>query len=75
MPVKYHQAALSFQVAHNLGYAVLRRDAYQHVDVVWACLCFYDFHALLLAQLPHFGANAILFSITQGFMNTDTAKC
>ena len=57
MPVKYHQAALSFQVAHNLGYAVLRRDAYQHVDVVWACLCFYDFHALLLAQLPHFGAN------------------
>ena len=57
IPIKYHHAALSFQVAHNLGYAVLRRDAYQHVDVVWACLCFYDFHALLLAQLPHFGAN------------------
>ena len=35
MPIKYHQAALSFQVSHNLGYAVLRRDAYQHVDVVF----------------------------------------
>ena len=43
-----------FSVSHNLGYAVLRRDAYQHADVVWACLCFYDFYALLLAQLPQY---------------------
>ena len=35
MPIKYHQAALSFQVSHNLGYAVLRQDAYQHMDVVF----------------------------------------
>ena len=35
IPIKYHHAALSFQVSHSLGYAVLRRDAYQHVDVVF----------------------------------------
>ena len=35
MPIKYHQAALSFQVSHNLGYAVLRQDAYQHMDVLF----------------------------------------
>ena len=61
MSVKYHQAALSFQVSHNLGYAVLRRDAYQHVDVVWACLCFYDFYALLLAQLPQYNPYVLFY--------------
>ena len=35
MPIKYHQAAFSFQVSHNLGYAVLRQDAYQHMDVLF----------------------------------------
>ena len=35
MPIKYHQAALSFQVSHNLGYAVLRQDAYQHMNVLF----------------------------------------
>ena len=59
--VKYHQAALSFQVSHNLGYAVLRWDAYQHVDVVWACLCFYDFYALLLAQLPQYNPYVLFY--------------
>ncbi len=35
IPIKYHHAALSFQVSHSLGYAVLLQDAYQHVDVVF----------------------------------------
>ena len=30
MPVKYHQAALSLQVPHDLRYAVLRWDTQQH---------------------------------------------
>lgn len=44
-----------------VAYAVLRRDAYQHVDVVWACLCFYDFYALLLAQLPQYNPYVLFY--------------
>ena len=35
IPIKYHHAALSFQVSHSLGYAVLLQDAYQHMDVLF----------------------------------------
>ena len=30
---------------------VFWRDTQQHMNVVWASLCFYDFYALLFAQL------------------------
>ena len=63
----------------------MRWDAHQHMYMIRASLCFDNLYSLLITQLSqylsyisfrlYFGANTILFSITQGCMNTGTAKC
>ena len=43
-----------------------------------SCLNIFPISTLIspyIVILRYFGANAILFSITQGYMNTYTAKC
>ena len=54
MPVEYHQAVLPFEMPHGLCCTVFQRDTPQHMNVVWTRLCFYDFHALLFAQLSKY---------------------
>ena len=44
-------AALPFQVSHETRYCYLRRYLYQHVYVVRAYFCLYDFYPFPLAQL------------------------
>jgi hypothetical protein len=65
MPVKYHQAALAFQVSHKLRYAHMGRDRYQHVDVIRAALSRNHFHPFPFAQLSqnlsHVGLNLTIY--------------
>ena len=50
VPVEDHQTALSLEKSHELCYTQIRRDTYQHVDVIIACLCFNYFYILLLTE-------------------------
>ena len=63
VPVENHQAAFSFEISHDLCYTVFWRDTQQHMNVVWACLCFYNFHTFLFAQLSQ-NLSDILFDLT-----------
>ena len=49
VPVEHHQTALSFEISHDLRYAVLRRNPDEHMYVVSAQLRFDDFDSFLLA--------------------------
>ena len=36
----------------KLSYTVLGWDTYQHVNMIFACLCLYYFYPLVLTQFP-----------------------
>ena len=42
MSVENHETALSLEISHDIGNAVLRRKTYQHMDMVRAGLRFND---------------------------------
>ena len=49
MPIEYHERTLSFQIPHKVTYPYIGWYTYQHMDVIDARLCLYDFHTFLLA--------------------------
>ena len=60
MPLKYHDAALSLQVSHDLRYTVLRRYLDQHMYVIRTALGLYDLYPLILTQLPQYTSYILL---------------
>lgn len=54
MPIEYHQGTFALETSHKLCYTHIRWDTYQHVDMVWACLTFYNLHFHLLTQLSYY---------------------
>jgi len=46
--VEYHQTAFPFEIPHELRYTQTGWNAHQHMDMIRARLCFYDFHTFLL---------------------------
>ena len=46
--------ALAFQVPNRVGYAVLRWNAEQHMNVVWHSLAFQKLKPTMLAQFPEY---------------------
>ena len=38
----------------KLSYTILRWNTQKHMDMIWARLCFYNFHSLLLTQLSQY---------------------
>ena len=48
--LKYHQTALPFEISHYLWDAILRRDWYKHMYMIFTCLCFYYFYTFVLTE-------------------------
>ena len=66
MSVENHETALSFEISHDVGNAVLRWKTYQHMDMVRAGLRFNDFNTFLFAQLAQY-LPYILFNLTVNY--------
>lgn len=66
MSVESHETALSFELSHDVGNAVLRWKTYQHMDMVRAGLRFNDFNTFLFAQLAQY-LPYILFDLTVNY--------
>ena len=66
MSVESHETALSFEISHDVGNAVLRWKTYQHMDMVRAGLRFNDFNTFLFAQLAQY-LPYILFDLTVNY--------
>jgi hypothetical protein len=49
--VKYHQAAIPFQIPHNLALAVIRQNTYKHMYMIFSCLCFDYLYSLYSHKL------------------------
>ena len=50
--VKYHQTALPFEYPLEFAYTHLRRNRYQHMDMVFTRICLYDFHSIASLAYP-----------------------
>lgn len=50
--VKYHQCAFALERPHKLCYTYIWWNTHQHMDMIRARLCFYDFYLHLFTQFP-----------------------
>ena len=53
-PIEYHQSAFSFQIPDKVRYTYAWWYTQQHMDMIFACFRFYNFHVFLFTQFSKY---------------------